>query len=108
ICGLITLTLLHRENHRGARLTAIGAVTSVLVGWGVAQWDYMLPESLTVADAAAPSGTIWEVTIATGLAVLVVFPSIALLYRLDQQDLLPEEGAPEPAAGPAHPPEPAT
>ena len=33
-----------------------GAVASVVVAWGVAQWDYMLPESLTVADAAAPDG----------------------------------------------------
>jgi cytochrome d ubiquinol oxidase subunit II len=96
ICGGTTLLLLHRANHRGARLTAIGAVTSIIVGWGVAQWDYMLPETLTVADAAAPSSTIWAVTIATGLAILVVFPSIGLLYALDQKGLLPEESMPEP------------
>ena len=31
---------------------------AVIAGWGVAQWPYLLPESLTVSGAAAPSGTL--------------------------------------------------
>jgi cytochrome d ubiquinol oxidase subunit II len=96
-CGVGTLVLLTRANHRGARLTAVAAVASIIVGWGVAQWDYMLPETLTVEDAAAPSGTLWAIVIATILAVLFVFPAIGLLLRLSQQVLLPEEGVPEPS-----------
>jgi cytochrome d ubiquinol oxidase subunit II len=69
------------------------AVVSIVVGWGVAQWEYILPESLTVQDAAASSGTIGAVIVATVLAVLLIFPAFALLYRLDQKGLLPEEGA---------------
>ena len=42
--------LLLRDATRGARLLAVGAVASVVVGWGVAQWDYMLPDQLTVVD----------------------------------------------------------
>ena len=101
VCGVATLWLLTRAQHRGARLTAIGAVVSVIVAWGVAQWDYLLPETLTVEAGAATSATIWTVTIATGLAVLFVFPAFGLLYHLDQKGLLPEEGMPEtpPAAG---------
>lgn len=95
VCGLATLWLLNRSQHRGARLTAIGTVVSVIVAWGVAQWDYLLPETLTVEAGAAPSGTIWAVTIATVLAVVLVFPAFGLLYRLDQQGLLPDEGMPE-------------
>jgi cytochrome d ubiquinol oxidase subunit II len=100
VCGVMTLFLLVRDNHRGARLSAAGAVTSLMVGWGVAQWDYMLPETLTVEDAAAPSGTIWAVTVATIMAVVFVFPALGLLFVLDQKDLLPEEGAPEPSQQP--------
>ncbi len=85
------LLLLHRANHRGARLAAVGAVAAVIVGWGVAQWDYILPETLTVEEAAAPSGTIGAVLVATVLAVLFVFPAIAFLFVLDQRGLLPEE-----------------
>ena len=80
------------KRHRGARFAAIGAVGSIIVAWGVAQWDYILPETLTVDQAAAPSGTLTAVLVATGLAVVLIFPSLALLYSLDQHGLLPEEG----------------
>jgi cytochrome bd ubiquinol oxidase subunit II len=92
ICGVGSLVLLVRNAHRGARILAIGAVASVVVGWGVAQWDYMLPTSLTVADAAAPTGTLQALLAATILFVLVVVPGFSLLYALDQKSLLPGEG----------------
>jgi cytochrome bd ubiquinol oxidase subunit II len=59
----------------------------------VAQWPYILPTSLEVADAAAPTGTLSTLVVATGLLVLLVVPGFALLYTLDQRSLLPEEGA---------------
>ena len=52
-------------------------------------------ESLTVADAAAPNGTITAVLVATGLAIALILPAFALLYTLDQRGLLPEESVPE-------------
>jgi cytochrome d ubiquinol oxidase subunit II len=90
LAGLATLWLLHRRQRRGARLSAIAAVASVVVAWGVAQWDYMLPESLTVKAAAAPSGTVAAVLVATGLAVVLILPAFGLLYTLDQRDALAE------------------
>ena len=92
LCGATALFLLTRASHRGARLAAIAAVASIVVGWGVAQWEYILPETLTVDQAAAPSGTIGAVIVAVVLAVLLIVPAFALLYRLDQKGLLPEEG----------------
>ena len=96
ICGVGALALLTRHAHRGARLAAAGAVVGVLLAWGVAQWDYLLPTSLTVAAAAAPSGAISAVFVATGLAALLIVPAFVLLYVLDQRSLLPEESVPEP------------
>lgn len=97
LCGLGALVALLRDSHRGARLLAATAVVSVVVAWGVGQWDYLLPDTLTVARGAAPSGTITAVLVATGLAAVIVVPGFVLLYVLDQRDLLPEEGAPEPS-----------
>ena len=48
VCGTASLVLLARDATRGARLLAIGAVASIVIGWGVAQWPYILPESLEV------------------------------------------------------------
>ena len=83
--------------RRGARLAAVGRGGAVVVAWGVAQWDYLLPETLTVSAGAAPSGTITAVLVATALAVVVLVPAFGLLYVLDQKSLLPEEGLPDPA-----------
>ncbi len=98
LSGGVALLLLLRRARRGARVVAVGAVAGVVVAWGVAQWDYLLPETLTVSAGAAPSGTITAVLVATALAVVVLVPAFGLLYVLDQKSLLPGEGAAEPTA----------
>jgi cytochrome bd ubiquinol oxidase subunit II len=95
LSGIGALVLLLRRARRGARVAAVLAVGSIIVAWGVAQWDYLLPTSLTVDAAAAPSGTITAVVVATGLAVVLLGPAFTLLYVLDQKSLLPEEGMPD-------------
>jgi cytochrome d ubiquinol oxidase subunit II len=97
VAGVGALVLVVRRARRGARLAAVVAVVGVIAAWGVAQWDYLLPTSLTVTAAAAPSGTITAVLVATVLAVVLIVPAFALLYVLDQKGLLPEESVPEPA-----------
>jgi cytochrome d ubiquinol oxidase subunit II len=92
VCGTASLVLLARNAHRWARLLAIGAVASIIIGWGVAQWPYILPESLEVEDAAAPSGTLNALLVAAIGAAVIVVPGFILLYTLDQKSLLPDEG----------------
>ena len=102
LAGLGALLLLRGQPRRGGRLAAVIAAGALVVAWGVAQWDYLLPESLTVSQGAAPAGTIMAVLVATVLAVLFIVPAFVLLYTLDQKGLLPEEGAdegPDPATG---------
>ena len=69
LCGLGALVLLARDAARGARVLAVLAVAGIVVAWGVAQWPYLLPESLTVSDAAAPSGTLQALVVTVVLAV---------------------------------------
>lgn len=97
MCGIGSLVLLVRRSARGARLLAVGAVASVVWAWGVAQWPYILPTSLKVSAAAAPSATLTTVLVVFGAATVVILPSLALLYVLDQRSLLPEEGGATPA-----------
>jgi len=96
-CGLGSIFLLVRGAARGARLLAIGAVASVVVAWGVAQWPYLLPTSLTVAQAAAPDSTLKAVVVVFIAAVVIILPSLGLLFVLDQKTLLPDEGASQPS-----------
>jgi cytochrome d ubiquinol oxidase subunit II len=93
LCGIGSLVLLVRRSPRGSRVLAMGAVASIIWGWGVAQWPYILPTSLKVSTAAAPSATLATVLVVFGVAAVVILPALALLYVLDQRSLLPEEGA---------------
>ena len=58
----------------------------------MAQWPYLLPESLTFSAAAAPAGTLTAVLVVVVLAAVIVVPGFVLLYVLHQKGLLPEEG----------------
>ncbi len=91
LCGVGSLVLLRRQAHRGARLAAMGAVASIIWAWGVAQWSYILPTSLKISAAAAPSSTLATLLVVFGVAAVIIVPSLAFLYVLDQRGLLPEE-----------------
>jgi cytochrome d ubiquinol oxidase subunit II len=94
-CGIGALFLLARDATRGARALAVLAVAGLVVAWGVAQWPYLLPETLTVSAAAAPSGTLKVLLVTVGLAAVIVLPGFVLLYVLAQRGVLPEEGVPD-------------
>jgi cytochrome d ubiquinol oxidase subunit II len=95
VCGVAVLVLLRRGAQRGARVLAAGAVASVVWGWAVAQHPNLLPPSLTVADAAAPSETLKVLLIVFAIAVLVILPSLGLLFTLVQRNLVEETSQPE-------------
>ena len=90
LCGFGVLSQLLRRGRRGLRPLAAGAVVAVIWGWGVAQFPYLLPTSLTIEQAAAPGPTLDAVLIVFGFAVLLVLPALGLLYWLSQKELLEE------------------
>ncbi|MGI8461562.1 MAG: cytochrome d ubiquinol oxidase subunit II [Solirubrobacterales bacterium] len=92
LCGGALLILLRRGARRGLRPLAVAAVTAVIWGWGVAQYPYLLPETLTIDQGAAVSATLIEVLVVFGVAVLLVIPALGLLYVLGQRSMLEEEG----------------
>jgi cytochrome bd ubiquinol oxidase subunit II len=95
VCGGAVLILLWRGAVRAPRPLAIAAVAAVIWGWGIAQHPYLLPRTLTIADAAAPSATLTSVLIVFGVAVVLVLPSIGLLFTLAQRDLVQETESPQ-------------
>jgi cytochrome d ubiquinol oxidase subunit II len=97
ICGGAVLVLLHRRARGGARPLAVGAVVTIVWGWGVAQHPYLLPQTLTIDDGAAPSDTLTGLLIVFGAAIVLVIPSLGLLYTLAQRDLVREGERPQPS-----------
>jgi cytochrome d ubiquinol oxidase subunit II len=91
--GVACLTLMASGITVAIRGFAVGAVLAVLAGWGVAQYPYLLPTSLTIeAGAGAPATLAWVVVVFLIAAVTAV-PALAFLFLLDQRGRL-EEGPP--------------
>ena len=80
--------LLWRGIFRWYRVLTVAAIGSLVFAWGFAQSPFLLPGKLTIAQAIAPAGTqallLWT---AVALLLLVV-PSMGLLYYLDQRSAL--------------------
>jgi cytochrome d ubiquinol oxidase subunit II len=68
----------------------------VIWGWGVAQHPYVLPQVLKIGDAAAPGGTLTGILIVFVVAVVLVLPSLGLLFVLVQRNLVEETARPSP------------
>jgi cytochrome d ubiquinol oxidase subunit II len=81
IAGLGTLALVWRRSYEPARYTAAVAVAAIIAGWAVAQEPILLP-GLTVAQAAAPHDTLVLVVVVVLAGAALLFPSLALLFRL--------------------------
>ena len=80
--------LLWRRMYRGFRVLTVAAVASLVLAWGFAQSPYLLPGTLTIAQAAAPDSTLGLLLIVTFCVVIVILPSLALLVYLDQRNVL--------------------
>jgi cytochrome d ubiquinol oxidase subunit II len=81
LAGLVTLGLVYCRRFELARYSAALAVAAVVAGWALAQWPTILP-GLDVRHAAAPHDTLVAVVVAVLGGGAIVFPSLALLFRL--------------------------
>jgi len=82
IAGAIALVATYREKERVARAAAAVAVASVIAGWGVAQWPYLIVPDLTAAEAAAPKSSLGPIVIGLVVGAALVAPSLFLLFRV--------------------------
>ena len=88
--GIAVLGMLWRRWHHAVflRMTAAIAVAAVVWGWGLAQYPYLLPTSLSLGAGSAPTASLVAEFVVVGLAVLLVAPGFALLYLLQQRGML--------------------
>lgn len=79
--GLCTLGLVWRRRFETARYTAALTVAAIIAGWALAQEPTFL-RGLTIRQAAAPHDTLVLVVVVVLAGAAILFPSLALLFRL--------------------------
>jgi cytochrome bd ubiquinol oxidase subunit II len=103
LAGAATLALVWRGRFEPARYTAALAVGSIVAGWALAQNPTFLP-GLTVEEAAADRSVLIATLVGIGIGVLVLAPSLALLFglvlkgRFDAPATAPPDVEPRPLA----------
>ncbi len=85
VAGAAALALLQRGSPRLVRSLAGLAVAALVVGWGTAQYPYLLGTHASLTETAAPQASLVTVTVVFVVAGLLVVPSLALLYLLQQR-----------------------
>jgi cytochrome d ubiquinol oxidase subunit II len=81
LAGLATLALVLAARYEPARFSASLAVAAIVAGWGIAQSPDLLP-GLTIEDAAAGRSTLWALLISIAAGLVILVPSLTLLYGL--------------------------
>jgi cytochrome d ubiquinol oxidase subunit II len=70
------------RRYRTARVCAAGQVTSILLGWALAQFPYLVVPDITISSAAAPRFTLQLLLGALGAGAFLLFPSLYYLFRV--------------------------
>ncbi|HKV87826.1 MAG TPA: cytochrome d ubiquinol oxidase subunit II [Candidatus Dormibacteraeota bacterium] len=84
----VVVFLLIKGVYRWYRTLTVAAVGSMVFAWGFAQSPYLLPGKLTIAQASAPIATQFVLLVVAIALVVLVLPSMGLLYYLDQRSVL--------------------
>jgi len=82
LMATIALVALWRRWFALARLAALGQVTLILAGWGLAQYPNLVAPDVTVNNAHAPEITLRLLVLALAVGAIVLMPSLFFLFHL--------------------------
>jgi cytochrome bd ubiquinol oxidase subunit II len=86
--GTAALVLILLRRAWLLRISAALAVVAVVAAWGLAQYPYLLPRSLTLARGSAPASSLDAELVVMVMAAVLVVPSFVYLYWLQQRGRL--------------------
>ncbi|MDZ4232934.1 MAG: cytochrome d ubiquinol oxidase subunit II, partial [Dietzia sp.] len=84
--GLAAVTLVFRRRYAIARIPAAAAVGSVITGWGVGQYPWLLVDEVTISDAAGADATLAGLLVVVALAAVIVLPALGYLLYITQTE----------------------
>ena len=85
VSGVVAVVVLWQRKYLPARLASALAVTTILVGWAVAQYPYILVPEVTIEEAATGRATLQATLIALAVGAVFLVPALVYLYVLFQR-----------------------
>jgi len=80
--ALAAIAALWLRRFRMARVLAIAQVMLIILGWGLAQFPYLVEPDLTFRNSAAPESVLTLLLVALAAGAVLLFPSLWYLYRV--------------------------
>jgi len=93
LAGAAALTLIVLRRQWLLRIFGALSIAAVLAAWGLAQYPWLFPTSLSIRAAAAPGASQVAEIVVIAMAAFLVVPSFALLYWLQQHGRLEHDSA---------------
>jgi cytochrome d ubiquinol oxidase subunit II len=80
--AVAAFAFLLRGRVRAARAAAVVQVALIVLGWGAAQYPYLVVPDVTLAGASAPRATQVALLWALAAGGVLLFPALGLLFRV--------------------------
>lgn len=82
---IVAITAFHAlwsRHYLRARIAAAAQVTFIVLGWGIAQFPYIVRPDITIYKDASPRSVISSLIVAVSIGAVVLIPSLALLFYI--------------------------
>jgi cytochrome d ubiquinol oxidase subunit II len=79
IAASVAFQALWSRSYLRARMAAAAQVALIVIGWGAAQYPYLIRPELTIVNSAAPSNILLDLELAVAVGAVVLIPSLILL-----------------------------
>jgi cytochrome d ubiquinol oxidase subunit II len=86
IVTLVAFQALWSRSYLRARIAAAGQVGLIVIGWGLAQYPYLVRPELTIFNSASPPNILVDIEIAAALGGAILIPSLILLLLIFKSD----------------------
>jgi cytochrome bd ubiquinol oxidase subunit II len=97
VAGITSIALLLARRYGVARITSSVAVATIMIGWAVGQYPYLLLPYLTIEEAAGSRATLVAMTVVLVVGSLVLVPALVFMFVLfSRPEHAPPTGAPDP------------
>ncbi len=92
--AVAALLTLWKRRYRWARALAVAQTVLILLGWGLAQYPYVLAPHLTIYDSAAPPEALANSLVILGIGAVAVIPAFIYLYAVFKRQVHPSSSEP--------------